>query len=54
MRLHDRFEPQRYEQKSQEIRKERQIETKQAERLSAILAKKANSAKATGLTERAA
>ena len=54
MRLHYRLGPQRYEQTSHEIRKERQAEMKQAERLSAILAKKAISAKAAGLTDRAA
>ena len=54
MRLNERLEPQRYEQRLQEIRKERKAETKQVERLSAILAKKSSSAKAAGLPERAA
>jgi hypothetical protein len=54
MRLHVSFEPERHEQRSQEIRKERNAETKQAERLSAILAKKARSAKPRSLTDSAA
>ncbi len=45
MRLRDRLERQHYEQKLQETRWERQAETKQVERLSAILVKKVNSAK---------
>jgi hypothetical protein len=49
MRLHDRFESRQYEQRLLEIRLERTAETKQAERLSAILAKNAGFAKATGL-----
>jgi|HubBroStandDraft_4_1064222.scaffolds.fasta_scaffold06295_3 hypothetical protein len=53
MRLRDRLEPQNYEQRSQQIRSERKIETKRVERLSAILSKKASSAK-TGLPDRAA
>ena len=40
MRLHQRLEPQLYEQRLQELRRERNAEIKQAERLSAILAKK--------------
>jgi hypothetical protein len=54
MRPRKRLEPQQYEQKSQEIREERKAEKKQVERLSAILAKKASSAKAKGLPVRAA
>jgi hypothetical protein len=54
MRLHDRFEPQGYGQRSQEIRRERKAETKQAERLSAILAKKASSPKAERSSDSAA
>ncbi|MGA2923588.1 MAG: hypothetical protein ABSE28_20990 [Candidatus Sulfotelmatobacter sp.] len=54
MRLNERLEPQRYEQRLQEIRKERKAETKQVERLSAILAKKSTSAKVAGLPERVA
>jgi hypothetical protein len=54
MKLHDRFETRSYEQRSKEIRKERQAEMKQVERLSAKLAKRAASAKATELTDRAA
>jgi hypothetical protein len=53
MRLRDGLAPQNYEQRLQEIRSERKIETKQVERLSAILVKKASSAKA-GLPDRAA
>jgi hypothetical protein len=41
MKLRYRLEPQNYEQRLQEIRKERNAETKQVERLSAILVKKA-------------
>jgi hypothetical protein len=37
MKLRDRLEPQRYEQRLQETRWERKAETKQVERLSAIL-----------------
>jgi hypothetical protein len=51
MRLHDRLESQCYEQKLQETRTERTAETKQVERLSAILAKKASSTKAKGLPD---
>lgn len=40
MRLHQRLGPQLYEQRLQELRRERNAEIKQAERLSAILAKK--------------
>lgn len=54
MRPHKRFEPQRYEQKSQEIREERKTEAKRVERLSAILAKKTSSAKAKGFPDKAA
>jgi hypothetical protein len=39
MKLRDRLEPQRYEQRLQETRWERKAETKQVERLSAILVK---------------
>jgi hypothetical protein len=49
MRLNERLEPQRYEQRLQEIRKERKAEMRKVERLSALLAKKVSSAKATGL-----
>jgi hypothetical protein len=54
MRLRDRWEPQRYEQRNQHVRWERKAETKQVERLSAILMKKARSAKPESLTDRAA
>jgi hypothetical protein len=54
MRLNERLEPQRYEQRLQEIRWERKAETKQVERLSAILVKKASSAKDKGIPDRAA
>jgi hypothetical protein len=54
MKLRDRLEPQRYEQRLQETRWERKAETKQVERLSAILVKKASSAKAKGIPDRAA
>jgi hypothetical protein len=40
MSLHHRFESRRQEQRLQERRRERSTETKQAERMSAILAKK--------------
>jgi len=40
MKLRGKSEPQSYEQTLQEVRCERRTETKQAERLSAILAKK--------------
>jgi hypothetical protein len=40
MKLRDRLKPQHYEQRLQEIRKEPKAETKQVERLSAILVKK--------------
>jgi hypothetical protein len=53
MRLNTRLAPQGYEQKLQEIRKERMAEAKQAERLSAILAKKVGS-KIQGRSDRAA
>jgi len=49
MRLNERLEPQRYEQRLQEIRWERKAETKQVERLSAILVKKTSSADAKRL-----
>jgi len=39
MILRDRLEPQRYKQRLQETRWERKAETKQVERLSAILVK---------------
>jgi hypothetical protein len=45
MRLHLRLEPQLYEQRLQELRRERNAETKQAERLSAILTKKVGTVK---------
>jgi hypothetical protein len=54
MKLRDRRESKHYEQRLQEIRKERNAETKQVERLSALLVKKASSAKAKGLTDRVA
>ena len=54
MKLRGRLEPQNYEQRLQEIRKERKAEKKQVERLSAILVKKASSAKIKGSTDRAA
>jgi hypothetical protein len=54
MKLRDRLEPQNYEQRLQETRKEREAETKQVERLSAILVNKASFAKAKGLPDRVA
>jgi hypothetical protein len=51
MKLRDRLEPQNYEQRLQATRWERKGETKQAERLSAILVKKASSANIKGLTD---
>jgi hypothetical protein len=53
MKLRGRLEPQNYEQRLQYVRWERESEKKQVERLSAILAKKANSPRA-GLANRAA
>ncbi len=54
MRLNERLEPQNCEQRLQELRKERKAEKKQVERLSAVLAKKSDSAKVAGLPERVA
>ena len=54
MRLRDRLEPQRYEQRVQNVRWERKAETKQVERLSAILVKKMSSGQATALSVKAA
>ena len=54
MKLRDRLEPQRYEQRIQLARWERKAETKQAERLSAILVKKMRSGQAAGLAVKAA
>jgi hypothetical protein len=53
MKLPATLHPQ-HEQRSQEIRKERQSEVKRSERLSAMLAKKVGSAKNTGLADKAA
>jgi hypothetical protein len=53
MKLPATLRPQ-HEQRSQEIRKERQSEVKRAERLSAMLAKKVSSAKSAGLADKAA
>jgi hypothetical protein len=52
MKLRDKFAPKRYEQILQEIRYERQAETKRIERLSMILAKKIDSATMKRLRER--
>lgn len=41
MKLRDKWEPQRYEQRLQAHRSERKTEAKQAERLCAVLATKA-------------
>jgi hypothetical protein len=54
MKLRERLEPQNYEQRLQAVRKERSAETKQVERLFAVLVKKANFAKAKGIPNRAA
>jgi hypothetical protein len=54
MRLQRRFAFQGFEQKLQETRNERQAETKRVERLSAILAKKIDSARTKGLIIRVA
>jgi hypothetical protein len=54
MRLQRRSTFHGYEQKLQETRNEREAETKKVERLSAILAKKMDSAKAKGLPVRVA
>jgi hypothetical protein len=45
MKLRDKWEPHRYEQRLQELRWERKTEAKQAERLCAVLAKKLRSNK---------
>jgi len=44
MKLRDRLEVQNYEQRLQQLRWERAAETKQVERLSAILVRKVSSA----------
>ncbi len=54
MRLRDRLDPRSYEERLQDSRRERDAETKRAERLSAVLAKKASSAKAKEFPDRAA
>ena len=54
MRHQDRVEPHSYEERLQESRRERDAETKRAERLSAILVKKASSAKAKEFPDRVA
>jgi len=54
MRLHDGLPPRRYEQRLLEFRWERKAENARVERLSAIPAKKSDSAKALGLPDRAA
>ncbi len=54
MRLRDRLEPQRYEHRIQHLRWERKAESKQVERLSAILVKKVSSGQATDLPVKAA
>jgi len=54
MRHQDRLEPRSYEERLQENRRERDAETKRAERLSAILVKKASSAKDKAFPDRAA
>jgi hypothetical protein len=54
MRLRDRVEPQRYEQRIQHARWERKAETKQVDRLSAILLKKVGSANPERLADEAA
>jgi hypothetical protein len=54
MRLRHTLEPQRFKQRIQHARWERNAETKQVERLSAILVKKVSSGQATGLAVKAA
>lgn len=54
MKLRDKWKPQSYQQSLQEVRWERRTETKQIERLSAILAKKVGSTKSRGAAARAA
>jgi hypothetical protein len=54
MKLRDKWKPLSYQQSLQEVRRERRAETKQIERLSAILAKKVGSTKSTGAAARAA
>jgi hypothetical protein len=54
MRLRDTLEPRRYEQRIQYARWERNAETKQMRRLSAILVKKVSSGQTTGLHVKAA
>ena len=54
MKLRDRLEPLNYEQRLQDTRSERKAETKQAERLSAILVKKVTSVEVKSLPGRVA
>ena len=54
MKLRDKWKPQSYQQSLQEVRCERRTETKQIERLSAILAKKVGSTKSREAAVRAA
>jgi hypothetical protein len=54
MKLRDRLEPHNYEQRLQHFRRERAAETKQVERLFAILVKKASSTIAKRLPGRVA
>jgi hypothetical protein len=54
MKLRGKCEPQRYEQRLQQLRWERKIEAKQAERLGEVLAKKVDSTKSVAAAGRAA
>ena len=54
MKLRDKSESRSYEQRLQELRWERKIEAKQAQRLYAVLAKKVGSTKSTAAAVRAA
>jgi hypothetical protein len=54
MKLRDKSESRCYEQRLQELRWERKIEAKQAQRLYAVLAKKVGSTESTAAAVRAA
>ncbi len=54
VKLRDKREPLRYEQRLQTLRWERKAEAKQSERLFAVLAKKVRSAESVAAADRAA
>src|ERR1700704_1206516 len=54
MRLHERLKPQPHETRLQELSRERKSETRQLERLAALLAKKTDSATANIPDDKAA